>query len=118
MLEEKERLHSAGRSGSASKIISAQEGKPILTNEQKLLVKKAIEAATTKEQIDFIEQKLKVGDLSFIDEVLAKENDRAKAAKDSGSSGNVNSMEVDDGKDKTVVSAASKNHYEKSNEID
>lgn len=38
----------------------------ILTDEQKLLVKKAIKSATTKEQIDFIETQLKSGNVEAV----------------------------------------------------
>mmetsp|Transcript_4844 Transcript_4844/g.7913 ORF Transcript_4844/g.7913 Transcript_4844/m.7913 type:complete len:268 (+) Transcript_4844:149-952(+) len=42
----------------------------ILTDQQKALVKKAIEAATTKEQIDAIEKQLKTGDFAFLNSFI------------------------------------------------
>mmetsp|Transcript_13289 Transcript_13289/g.18224 ORF Transcript_13289/g.18224 Transcript_13289/m.18224 type:complete len:258 (+) Transcript_13289:74-847(+) len=45
-----------------------------LTDEQKALVRKAIEAATTKEEIDNIERQLKAGNFSFIEKFQVAES--------------------------------------------
>eukprot|EP00388_Colpodella_angusta_P044357 GDKK01062580.1.p1 GENE.GDKK01062580.1~~GDKK01062580.1.p1 ORF type:complete len:101 (-),score=12.40 GDKK01062580.1:157-459(-) len=51
-------VDSGGSNGSSVSVV--------LSEEQKVLVKKAIELATSREEIDFIERQLKVGNFEFL----------------------------------------------------